>query len=281
MKISIITPNYNYAQYLPELLHSVASQDYPDIEHVIVDDGSTDDSVKIIEQFVSNFPGRFKLIEQANSGQSAALNTALQHVTGDLIIWINSDDYFTENIFTRIASFFRDNLDVDILFGDIHFVDLDGQFIFTHRNQSFGYLEGALLGFTMFLSSNSVVWRKELMSKNTGFRIDFKCNMDGEFYSRLFFSRRFAYKSMAMANFRKQPFSKAAENDDRWNELMYREINEELQENINRIGWSSWPVSWINFLKNLFRIKRAIIRVLTFRNFCKKIQINRYQRSHP
>jgi glycosyltransferase involved in cell wall biosynthesis len=282
MKISIITPNYNYAQYLPELLRSVAHQDYPDIEHVLVDDGSTDESVKVIQQFAVDFPGRFKLIQQANAGQSAALNTALQHVTGDLVLWINSDDYFTENIFSEIAAFFVSHAEVDILVGDIHFVDLDGRFIFTHHNQYFGYREAALLGFTMFLSSNAVVWRKEAMRMGlAGFRADYKCNMDGEFYSRLFFNRRVSYKPWAIANFRKQPFSKAAENDDRWNELMYREINQELDENRVRIGMSSWPNFVVDALKYLLRIKRAIIRVFSMRNFKKNLQIRRYQQSLP
>ncbi len=278
MKISIITPNYNYEKYLPELLRSVAMQDYPDIEHVIVDDGSTDNSVQVIQGFANQFPHRFKLIQQANAGQSAALNTALKSVTGDLIVWINSDDYFTENVFKKIAQYFTENPTVDILFGDINFVDLESQFIFTHRNQSFHYTEAALLGFTMFLSSNAVVWRSEIMEGIDGFNAHLKCNMDGEFYSRLFYNNSFAYESLAIANFRKQPFSKAAENDDKWTVLMYQEIDEELRANIIRIHAEQWPKFLLIIFKNLLRFKRGLIRIISFRNWRKSQQLKIYQR---
>jgi glycosyltransferase involved in cell wall biosynthesis len=277
VKISIITPNYNYEKYLPELLRSVALQDYLDIEHVIVDDGSTDNSVSVIQTFVRQYPNRFKLIQQANAGQSAALNTALKAVSGDLIVWINSDDYFTENIFKKIARFFSENPDVDIMYGDINFVDLESQFIFTHRNQSFWYSEAALLGFTMFLSSNAVVWRSNLVKNLMGFRADLKCNMDGEFYSRLFYKNTFSYQSLAIANFRKQPFSKAAENDSEWTSLMYREIEEELHANIVRIQMENWPKSSVTFLKYFIRIKRGAIRLISLRNWQKSQQSKLYQ----
>jgi len=278
VKISIITPNYNYEKYLPELLRSVAMQDYPDIEHVIVDDGSTDNSVQVIQGFANQFPHRFKLIQQANAGQSAALNTALKSVTGDLIVWINSDDYFTENVFKKIAQYFTENPTVDILFGDINFVDLESQFIFTHRNQSFHYTEAALLGFTMFLSSNAVVLRSEIMEGIDGFNAHLKCNMDGEFYSRLFYNNSFAYESLAIANFRKQPFSKAAENDDKWTVLMYQEIDEELRANIIRIHAEQWPKFLLIIFKNLLRFKRGLIRIISFRNWQKSQQVKLYQR---
>ncbi len=279
MKISIITPNYNYEKYLPQLLRSVAMQDFPEIEHVIVDDGSTDNSVQVIQEFVHQCPHRFKLIQQANAGQSAALNTALKSVTGDLIVWINSDDYFTENVFSKIAKFFNENPSVEILFGDINFVDLNSQFIFTHRNQSFRYTEAALLGFTMFLSSNAVVWRSEIMEGIDGFDSNLKCNMDGDFYSRLFYNNNFSYAPLAIANFRKQPFSKAAENDNKWTELMYREIDDELKANIARINVDQWPKILLVLLKNIVRMKRGLTRIVTLRNWRKSQQMKSYQRN--
>ena len=281
MKISIITPNYNYEKYLPELLRSVAMQDFSEIEHVIVDDGSTDNSVQVIQEFVHQFPHRFKLIQQANAGQSEALNIALKSVTGDLIVWINSDDYFSENVFSKIAKFFNENPSVDILFGDINFVDLNSQFIFTHRNQSFRYTEAALLGFTMFLSSNAVVWRSAILEGIDGFNSNLKCNMDGDFYSRLFHNNNFSYAPLPIANFRKQPFSKAAENDDKWTELMYREIADELKANIARINADQWPKIVLVLLKNILRMKRGLTRIVTLRNWRKSQQFKSYQRNQP
>ena len=92
LKISIITPNYNYANYIGQTIESIISQDYPTIEYIIVDDGSTDNSARIIESFVEKFPNRIKLIRQTNKGQTAAINVGLRAATGDIIGWINSDD---------------------------------------------------------------------------------------------------------------------------------------------------------------------------------------------
>jgi hypothetical protein len=130
----------------------------------------------------------------------------------------------------------------------------------------------------MFLSSNAVVWRSEIMEGIDGFNAHLKCNMDGDFYSRLFYNNNFAYQPLAIANFRKQPFSKAAENDDKWTVLMYREIDEELRANMLRIHAENWPKLVVTGLQYLLRIKRGVIRLISLRNWQKSQQVKLYQR---
>ncbi len=109
MKISIITPNYNYEKYIAKTIESVVTQSFNNIEHIIVDDGSTDNSVSIIKEYQKLYPEIIKLIQQENRGQTSALNVCLKNVTGDIIGWLNSDDLYCKNTFQIIINNFNQN----------------------------------------------------------------------------------------------------------------------------------------------------------------------------
>lgn len=102
--ISIITPCYNSDKYLHRLLESILEQDYPFVEMFAIDDGSTDNTSDIIKSYIPQFQNKgytFTYIRQKNQGQSAALNNGLKLVTGEYLIWPDSDDYFrTSNALT-------------------------------------------------------------------------------------------------------------------------------------------------------------------------------------
>ena len=101
--ITIVTPNYNYAGYIEETIVSVVTQDYDRVEHVIVDDGSTDNSVELIRGCAARYPEKIRLITQANAGQTAAVNRALQAARGDIIGWLNSDDTYCPGVFNAVS----------------------------------------------------------------------------------------------------------------------------------------------------------------------------------
>lgn len=111
-KISIIIPIYNDDQYLGRCLSSVMKQTYHNIEIVLVDDGSTDQSLVICQQYVNRDP-RFKLIVQANQGVSAARNTGLSYATGDYICFVDGDDFINPDYCSSLFHHLR-NDDADI-----------------------------------------------------------------------------------------------------------------------------------------------------------------------
>lgn len=95
--VSIVTPCYNSAKYLYRLLDSVLMQDYPDIEMLAIDDGSTDNTKEIIESYIPKFQKRgyeLTYIYQENAGQAAAVNNGLKYVRGEFLTWPDSDDYY-------------------------------------------------------------------------------------------------------------------------------------------------------------------------------------------
>lgn len=107
-KISIIIPIYNAEKYLKECLDSVITQDYQNIEAILVNDGSTDNSRSICEEYEKK-DKRIKFLEQKNQGVSAARNFALKKATGDIIVFLDADDYFEQNAIKNIVESIGEN----------------------------------------------------------------------------------------------------------------------------------------------------------------------------
>jgi glycosyltransferase involved in cell wall biosynthesis len=280
MKISVITPNYNYEKYIGKTIESIVNQNYNEFEHIIIDDGSTDDSIKIIESYVKQFPSKIILIRQENKGQTSAINVGMKRATGDIICWINSDDTFCENIFKDIITCFEINKNCDILFGDMNVIDLEGNFIYRRRHLRFSYLTGCLLGFTTILSSNCVFWKKEAMLKNGYFNESLKCNMDGDFYSRLTKDMSVKKINKSLANFRKQNHTKASEKSNDWDEIVKKETKFEKENSFNNLAIAKIiPFKYSLIIKLPFQFTRTLKRALFLHYYKKHIEIKNYENS--
>jgi glycosyltransferase involved in cell wall biosynthesis len=107
-KISIITPSFNQGSFIEETIRSVLGQNYPNYEYFIVDGGSTDNTIEIIKKYDSFIN---KWVSEKDDGQSDALNKAFDWCTGDLLCYINSDDFFLKDAFFKIGELYK-NLDI-------------------------------------------------------------------------------------------------------------------------------------------------------------------------
>lgn len=114
LKISILTVSYNQGHYIEQNIKSVLNQDYENVEHIVIDGGSTDDTVEVLKKYP-----HLRWVSENDEGQSDALNKGLKMATGDIIGWLNSDDYYQENIFKKVVNEFQ-NDSCEWLIGNSH-----------------------------------------------------------------------------------------------------------------------------------------------------------------
>ncbi len=124
MKVSIVTPSYNQAQFLEETINSVLDQDYPELEYVVVDDGSTDGSLELARRY----EGRLhELIAQENAGQVAAINRGFRHTDGELMAYLNSDDTFLPGAVSEMAAALEADPELVMVYGDAVYTDAESR----------------------------------------------------------------------------------------------------------------------------------------------------------
>jgi glycosyltransferase involved in cell wall biosynthesis len=122
--ISIVTPSLNQGRFIEETLKSIMVQNYPQLEHIVVDGGSTDNTLEILKRYESIYPMRW--ISEPDEGQSDAINKGIRMAKGEVVSWVNSDDVLFENGVTVIAHAFRDNPDAGLVYGSGAKINEDG-----------------------------------------------------------------------------------------------------------------------------------------------------------
>lgn len=113
-RISIVTPSYNQGQFIEETIRSVLLQGYPSLEYIIIDGGSSDQSVEIIKKYE---PWLAYWVSKRDNGQAEAINTGFARANGDILAWVNSDDMYEMGVFVRVAELFQQQSDIDVISG--------------------------------------------------------------------------------------------------------------------------------------------------------------------
>jgi len=123
-RISIVTPSYNQGQFIEETIRSALLQGYPNLEYIIIDGGSTDNSVEIIKKYE---PWLAYWVSEPDHGQSHAINKGIQKATGDILLWINSDDICLTSSFTKATLVFYSNPNSGLVTGQAWVINHLGQ----------------------------------------------------------------------------------------------------------------------------------------------------------
>lgn len=131
-KISVIVPVYNTEQYLEKCLESLINQTLSDIEIIVVNDGSPDNSQEIIDKYKEKFPEKIKAVIQSNGGQSSARNNAMQYVTGEYIAFVDSDDFVELDAYEKTYNYAKDK-ELDVVCFGMNCIYDDGKI--THSEQ--------------------------------------------------------------------------------------------------------------------------------------------------
>jgi glycosyltransferase involved in cell wall biosynthesis len=135
--VTVITPAYNQGLFIRDTIESILSQDYPHIELYVINDGSTDDTEKILQEY----SGRIRWETQKNMGQTATINKGWQLTNGEIITWLNSDDTYLAGAVRKGVEYLREHPETGIVFGDTLLTEADGKPIGQSKPQpAFNYL---------------------------------------------------------------------------------------------------------------------------------------------
>jgi glycosyltransferase involved in cell wall biosynthesis len=179
-KISVITPSFNQGAYLERTILSVLNQNYPNLEYIIIDGGSTDNSVEIIKKYESQLT---YWVSEKDSGQSNAINKGLSMATGDWAAWQNSDDIYQPDTFFELAVAAQQNPNVSLIIGNMNLINIDDEvlnnLIYVKPTYQSVLAEG------MVLTNQAAFWRRSLHSKIGFLNEDLHFGFDYEWFLRI------------------------------------------------------------------------------------------------
>ena len=179
--VTVVTPAYNQSDFLKDTIESVLSQNYPNIEYIVLDDGSTDDTPKILAEYGT----RFVWESQKNIGQTATINKGWSMTGGEIITWLNSDDTFYDSGSVRTGvEHLLANPDVGIVFGDSMFTEADGTEIEPTRPVPDFTYHKMVLTCENPISQPSAFIRREIIEKVGDLDPKFYYFMDWDFWLR-------------------------------------------------------------------------------------------------
>ena len=183
--MSIITPSFNQAAFIERTIQSVLSQNYPDLEYIVMDGGSTDGTVEILQKYSDRIIWK----SEKDNGQSDAINKGLQIATGEIVAYLNSDDTYEPDALQKVADFFEKNPDKKWVYGKCKIIDAEDHEIrkpiTTYKNILLRKYSYAKLLSENFISQPATFWKAQIHSEIGFFNeMEHYC-MDYEFWLRI------------------------------------------------------------------------------------------------
>ena len=215
--VSIITPSFNQAQFLEQTIQSVLGQDYPQIEYIIVDGGSTDGSVDMIKKY----EGRLAWwVSEQDQGQTDAINKGFAHSKGEVLAWINSDDTYNPRAVGQAIKYLIENPDVAMVYADCNFINEAGQVIGKFNSKQTDYRR--LREGYVHIPQQTMFFRAKYWQELGPLDPSFYFAMDYDLWTRIASKAPIKYLAgQTWANFRIHDLGKTTTHDDRcWPEML-------------------------------------------------------------
>jgi len=179
LKISIVTCSYQQGRYLDATMRSVLEQQNANVEYIVIDGGSKDNSVDVIQRYQDQL---YFWVSEKDKGQTDALIKGFDKATGDIMGWLCSDDLLLPGALELVSRYFDEHPEVDAVYGDSLWIDGDGNFIRPKKEMGFRRL--AFLFDHNYISQPSMFWRRSLYEKVGGLDARFNLAMDADLWER-------------------------------------------------------------------------------------------------
>ncbi|NLE44832.1 MAG: glycosyltransferase [Chloroflexi bacterium] len=177
--VSIVTPSYNQAQYIEETILSVLNQDYSQMEYIVIDGGSTDGTVEILERYTD----RLLWVSEPDDGQADAINKGLEMARGDIAAYLNSDDVYRPGAITAVVQCFACRPEVGLVYGDCDVIDSTGQLLGTIAAPEPNLAR--LIHHAEFIPQPAAFWRRDVLDTLGGFDTTLRYALDYDFFIRV------------------------------------------------------------------------------------------------
>jgi glycosyltransferase involved in cell wall biosynthesis len=203
-RISIVTPSYNQGQFIEETIRSVLLQGYPNLEYIIIDGGSDDGSVEIIRRYE---PWLTYWVSEPDGGQTEALAKGFSQATGEVVAWLNSDDFYEPNALAEAIRYFVQSPEMGLVYGDCTAVSVEGEIL---RQFKPGYLSLTdLVLHNGFIPQQSAFFKRESLEQVGGLDASLHYVMDYHLWVRLVNNVSTRYVHSIWANYRMHIDSKS------------------------------------------------------------------------
>jgi glycosyltransferase involved in cell wall biosynthesis len=217
-KISIVTPSFNQGNFIEATIRSVLSQGYPNLEYLVMDGGSTDQTVEILKKY----NGQLSWVSEKDRGQSHAINKGFNLATGDIFSYINSDDVYEPGGLHRVGAFFASHPQAHWLTGRCRIINSQGneirKLITAYKNFWLLSKSYQVLSVIDYISQPATFWRREVIRRIGSFNEELHLAMDYDYSLRVGKQYRLWVVNDYLASFRVHSGSKSALIRDHFNE---------------------------------------------------------------
>lgn len=235
VRVSIVTPSYNQAAFLEATMRSVLSQDYPDLEYILVDGGSTDGSLEIIRKYASQLAW---WVSEPDRGQTDALNKGFARASGDILAWLNSDDTYEPGAVAEAVAYLQAHPEVGMVYGDANLIDEQGAQLGRFPARQTDYAR--LLQGSVHIPQQASFFRADLWRQVGPLDPSFYFAMDYDLWVRLAKISRLDYHPRLWANFRLHGQTKTLSSDDRCYPEMLRVYRRQGGKPWGRLPLKAW-----------------------------------------
>jgi glycosyltransferase involved in cell wall biosynthesis len=221
-KISVITPTLNQGQFIEDTIRSVLLQNYPNLEYIVIDGGSTDGTQDILKRY----DDAIAWISEPDKGQVDAINKGFAKATGEVIAYLNSDDMYLPNTLLAVGKAFLAAPQAQIFTGKCINIDVNGKtirpLITSYKNLLLSFGNDKILKIINYISQPATFWRINLLDSIGYFNPDYRFAMDYDYWLRISQSHKIYFLDQYLANFRIYPSSISGSDSKKQFEEEYR-----------------------------------------------------------